>query len=404
MLQRFARSAVIPLVSLALLAPACGDDPGGGETDQETLDAPAETVDDVPAELADTPADTPPDVPPDVPSDVADPVDDLPEAPDAPDDPIEGRPDLRPDLEPGDGHDDTPVDAPPDTEPELPPDSVDGCPGTLVHEDVTLDAQSGLGPLVGVACVAGSVTVLADFAGFDLGLPELVRVDGDLVVEGTGVSAILLPHLETLGGDLVVKDNPSLESVDAPKLDEIPGELVLKDNDALASLQGLSSLTWVGSALISGLPLLESLAGLDALTGVGGSLALNNNAKLADLTALSKLSVVDGTLTLSMNGALQSLAGLDALELTGGLVLWVMNGLTTLDGLGALATIEGDLSILATGLESLEALQLETLTGDLVIKKNAALPACEADALVDALVEAGYEGAIDVSNNGPACE
>ncbi len=85
-------------------------------------------------------------------------------------------------------------------------------------------------------------------------------------------------------------------------------------NDSLADISALQGLTIIeGSLDISGNPLLTSLSGLDNVTEVRHGLSVVGNDGLVDITALSALTVVDDDLVIEDNDALTTLAGLENL-------------------------------------------------------------------------------------------
>ncbi|NKB71837.1 MAG: hypothetical protein GKR89_32575 [Candidatus Latescibacteria bacterium] len=186
-----------------------------------------------------------------------------------------------------------------------------------------------------------------------------------------------LKGLQAIDGDLVIKDNPYLQSLQGlENLRRIGGGLVLAVNPRLASLTALASLASLGDTLslggsphldlasldalkerigagghvviaqpayrigrqedidwlarvgwascsIAGHLLIEDsqLASLDGLEGVvriGGNLVIANNPQLLNLAGLASLQRVDGDMRLSGNAQLVNVEGVDALSYIGG--------------------------------------------------------------------------------------
>jgi len=129
-----------------------------------------------------------------------------------------------------------------------------------------------------------------------------------------------LENLNYIEGDLqigIVDDpgfgNASLTSLEGlENLNSIGGGLILADNPALFSPSGLENLTSIGGYLdIHRNDNLASLAGLEGVMSIGGNLGIGNNHNLTNLTALGGLTSVGGYLWIFETDSLTSLSGLE---------------------------------------------------------------------------------------------
>jgi len=71
-------------------------------------------------------------------------------------------------------------------------------------------------------------------------------ITGTLTVDATGLTSLILPSLEWVGGDLKIQSDVSLTILDMSALKTVDGILLISYNNALTSLVGLSNLTSVG--------------------------------------------------------------------------------------------------------------------------------------------------------------
>ncbi len=137
------------------------------------------------------------------------------------------------------------------------------------------------------------------------------------------------------------------------------GDAFITSAEALNDLHGVTIIE--GDLNIFGTQL-ETLRGLECLTEVRGSVRINNNTALSDISALRRLAFVQGDLKLGTDKSLVtlqiqpavSLEPLRALRVVGG-SLWLesLQEPATADGLEALACVGGDLIIGDTALETI---------------------------------------------------
>ena len=134
-------------------------------------------------------------------------------------------------------------------------------------------------------------------------LRGVVRIEGDLVVQGTALEELDLPDLEVVEGHIHLWENDPLTAVTWPRLREIGGDLSLFDNPELRSLSGWTALEEVGGTLrINHMPALPDLQGLNGLRTVGG-LYFFRSPSLQGVGGLEQLeSVAQGVQFLEMAG------------------------------------------------------------------------------------------------------
>jgi hypothetical protein len=259
-----------------------------------------------------------------------------------------------------------------------------------------------------------AVTDAADLAA----LAGIVGITGDLVVQGTTLSAVDLPDLTTVGGTVQIWENPDLVDLALPALTWVGGDVSLYDDVQLASLSGLSGLQTVGRTLsLNRLPALTDLAGLEQLRTIGEKLYLFHDEALVDTDALTSLRLVGTQIDLWELVALER-ASLPALEqvgakldvfdaramtelsapmlhTAGGLELHNAEALTSAGDFGALSLL-GSLTIkyndALVDLGGLTALQ--TINGAALVQNN---PSLQALTGLDALVTVG--GRVEVRTN-----
>ncbi|MEM6926381.1 MAG: hypothetical protein AAF602_05605, partial [Myxococcota bacterium] len=117
--------------------------------------------------------------------------------------------------------------------------------GTVRITDSTLELE------LAVARVSGAVEVRGGRLPGTWGLPHLASVGGDLVVSGvSGVSRPRFPRLEQVGGDLVLEDLPDLEVLRTLNdLRRVEGAFIVQRNPGLREVQHVYWLESVGGDL-----------------------------------------------------------------------------------------------------------------------------------------------------------
>lgn len=210
-----------------------------------------------------------------------------------------------------------------------------------IFEQIDLTPVVDLSPLDSLLEVTGSLFVRTDIANID-GVNCLTSVGGDLNIQGNdsleGIDGF--KSLSSIGESLILIVNDALESVDGFRALEMVGiNIQISGNDSLQSVAGLQSLETVGNSLsISNSPALHNLNGFRTLSSVGRDLQILSNTELTRLSGFQSLKSIGNDLSLFENDGLRSITGFQLLESIG-FNLSVGNN-SNLEGLGSLAALE----------------------------------------------------------------
>ena len=265
-------------------------------------------------------------------------------------------------------------------------------------------------------------------------LENIIAVNGDLLIGqqfgGHNISLSNLSGLDNIrivGGSLVVRSNPVLQSLNGlNKIDSIGKSLKISFND-LSDFSGLDSLKYIGQNLLISNVNCNSFSGFESLKEIGGTLdidiwdnlqsltGLNNlerigldfqlqSGDLTDLTGLESLKKIGGSFTIS-DTYLDSLTGLVSLDTIGSNLRIAINyDLTNLNGLENLTYIGGSLNISSnfflTNLNGLVNIEPGSIKG-IWIYNNFGLNDCDALGICNYLVNPG--GSINIYRNAPGC-
>jgi hypothetical protein len=270
----------------------------------------------------------------------------------------------------------------------------------------TNSALDDLGALAGLRSVGGMLGIQANGKLLHIDTFESLEEVGSLRIDNNHrLNSVSLGRLTTIAEDLEITGNEGLEAViDLGNLEALPGTLFIEDNKKLADLSGLAGLRSAGAVVLANNYLLTDLQGLrnlETLTGRDGGdcLEVDRNASLVDLSDLSALRSVGCDLSIQENLSLTQI-GLEALETISGNLEVLSNPLLgSLAGLEGLGTIGSDLTIQDnTVLSSVSALRnLDAVGGDVSIVDNPALPTQDAQQLVEDIGTIG--GEVVVSGN-----
>ena len=259
-------------------------------------------------------------------------------------------------------------DAPPDT---FVPDPRP-CPG-----DHRITTRDELDALAGCTNIGGNLEIIGVWGEDVWPLERVTEIGGHFHLERCRFEN--LDHLSALGrigGELRIVDNDDLESLDGlDGLGPVPGDVILDDNDGLTTLRGLGVTAIGGAFEVRNHRFLENLAGIGGVSTLG-SLVVEENAGLTSLDGLEQLTTIEGAASISGNLLLERLDGLDRLESIGGDFIVVRNWeLVDISGLGALESVGGRFTLdRNVALESLDGLDaLVTVPGALALLGNAAL-------------------------------
>ena len=130
-------------------------------------------------------------------------------------------------------------------------------------------------------------------------------------LENLKITGNIFPH------GFAIENNSALQSLTGLNgLEATRGEFTIIDNNLLTNLEGLNNLRASGAGtyfFIKGCNNLRSLTGLENLSFIGGTLTLDSNNLLNDLTALRNLTFIGEALRITNNASLSSLNGFDNL-------------------------------------------------------------------------------------------
>ena len=177
------------------------------------------------------------------------------------------------------------------------------------------------------------------------GCPKLQNING-------------LKSLTAVGQDLVLTNNYSLTDISGlAKLSTISGRLYVINNTSLQNLNGLGQIKSIPDGLeITSNMLLEDLSGLSNLNLINGtsgigSITVNGNPKIADLSVFNKITSVDYVRIIN-NKSLKNLTGFSNLQNVSKIMqiendssLTDLSGLEKLNSVGTLNVI-GNINIL----------------------------------------------------------
>ena len=253
--------------------------------------------------------------------------------------------------------------------------------------------------------IGGSLSL----AGLDeVELPCLESIGEDLWIEGDAtIERLSLPALVTVGQNVEVSENTALIALDIPLLTSVGADLDISGNAFLPTVE-LPRLVSVGEDVTFSHNVSSTRIELDELAHVEGNLTVGGynssiNPWLEEFHAPA-LATVNGQLFIAENTSLATV-GLGSLNYVGGLALYENPSLVELDlpalvhadegvtiavntalqsfRASNLLTVGGTLSITdLDALTDLDLASLEQVEGDVHVWGNAILPALDLPALV----------------------
>ncbi len=229
--------------------------------------------------------------------------------------------------------------------------------GNAVEGSVTLAGGSA-------ACLCEVTGDLVASAGADL--PVLATVGGSVTISAANLSA---DALTAIGGDLV----PTAD-VRLPSLASVGGDLRATGVGAL----DLHRLRTVGGDLIVSGGTLSSLEGIQSVATIGGELLVADLDALTNMDAFQVLTNVGGPITIGPLAGLTALDGFLVLPHATALTLVELPALTVIDGFPALAAVDGKWLVRGTGLDGIAPVAAVTAVGTLTVTGNADLVSLEA--------------------------
>ncbi len=291
----------------------------------------------------------------------------------------------------------------------------------------TLAFLLGLQPLI-AQVYTGNVTLTTQSQVNTFGVNHYTSITGNLIISGSVTGLTPLSFLQSVGGNLEIKDNgdlpnlgglgslasvggnlkirfTELQNIDAlASLTSVGGDIEIKRNDILDNIGGLASLTSINTILIDHNNSLLNLDGFPPLTTIGSLLIWSNNS-LQNIDGLASLVSV-GVIDFVANTALENIDGLASLTSAGAIGFTNVNLLSNLDGLTSLTHIgTGGLLLDGnTGLQNLDGLaSLTSVGGNLNIGYNTVLSDC--CGIYDLLTTPGaITGTINIFSNQTGCD
>lgn len=225
--------------------------------------------------------------------------------------------------------------------------------------DVLLETQEQVDEFISQypSCtqISGSL-VIREKEVIDLSfLQNITAVGRDLTIEGTGISSLQLDNLKSVGGDLVIYGNETVQSLDVPIIESIGRNLVINENRDLTILSGFYQIVSLHHLAISHnwylttIPEFNSLVSLTEVTqlmennhlkeiqgfqsltcATGIQIHGNDDLKLIDaFHSLIRISGSFGGLSITVNNALENIKGFDNLEQASYIILSQNSGANT---------------------------------------------------------------------------
>jgi hypothetical protein len=203
---------------------------------------------------------------------------------------------------------------------------------------------------------------------------------GDVILESQA-EVDAFQGCEIIEGDLIIRspfgvNGASSDITDLSplySLTEVTGSLILENNDQLFNLTGFENITETGTLVIRNCDNLSNIQALTGLAGeIGGSIIFWDNPALPNLNGLNGITESNGTISLIRNSALQNLDGLSNLgyvkldlEISENVALTNIQGLNQLDSVGHQLLIAH-----CTLLQNLNGLNNITSVNSLVLAGN----------------------------------
>lgn len=196
-------------------------------------------------------------------------------------------------------------------------------------------------------------------------LTQLLIIKGSLVIVNTQITTLTGLHKLLETGNLIIGKNNKLTSlIKLEVLEKIHGTLHIDGNSLLTDLTGLEQIVQIGDSLggylqISVNKSLKSVEGLNNLQIIPENMNISYNDSLSSLEALSSVKYIGQSLVIRKNNSLESLMGLDAIAYVGQSVSIENNeSLASLKHLGNFDTIQFHLIVSDNpSLTSLEGLE-----------------------------------------------
>ncbi|NTX03057.1 hypothetical protein [Myxococcus sp. CA040A] len=249
--------------------------------------------------------------------------------------------------------------------------------GVLLKNNAALTQAPESPGLHSIQFLEGALTIGAHGSLPRLPLPNLVRVAGDVVIEGnTHLLTLDGTKLESVGGKLRVNGNPQLPNLmGLSSLQVVSDTLEVRENAGMLNSYGLSSLWHAGSIFFARNDAMTVWGGMPELRSVTTGISVDAHPQLKTIGGLIRL-VRGPWLALYDNPKLTALHGLADLEHLRGLSVRRCDALGNLGELAKLRTIESLMVEDNANLTRLGLDNVQEVSSYLSAQRNPRLPTC----------------------------
>lgn len=227
--------------------------------------------------------------------------------------------------------------------------------------------------LPALTALDGSLTVTGNATLVELELPQLADLTGAVTVSGNAtLELVALPEL-TSATSVTVTDNARLRAATVSRLESVEGDFLVADNPTLEDLMGTEVITTIGGHLtLRDNASLLSVDKFTRLVSVGGDLSILRNTSLSSIHGFYALETIEGPLSIEHNPSLAPVMGFALLEDAGGLSMVNNDAMDFIGVFMSLTTLRGDLTILNHELlDRIDSLpELQEVTGNVEISNN----------------------------------
>ncbi|KAI8142767.1 hypothetical protein BJV82DRAFT_713880 [Fennellomyces sp. T-0311] len=209
------------------------------------------------------------------------------------------------------------------------------------------------------------------------------QYQGNIFIEGVGANRLDLKGVQSLTGDLIVKNNNALTSLDLDALKIVDGQLKLENNKILSKFL-VTSLTGVRSFEAAVQPALSAIAFPAGLTQADRFMVSDTTATRIDGLKMQKV----GNMIIDNNIYLKSVDLSNTTEIAGGLTVSANSPSLNLDlkslsgvkdasfrnlagiNLDGLKGVSGDISFISNTFQELKLKEASEIAGTLTITNN----------------------------------
>lgn len=257
-----------------------------------------------------------------------------------------------------------------------------------------------------ITSVGSNVNIRGAVGGLH-GLGLLDSIGGDLLIKDTDLTNLQgLEHLSYIEGAVRIRTNPDLQSLEGfPDLDKINKTLWLEGNRQLKTLEHLEGIEVIMNNLHIQDTGLTSFDGLGNLREIEGFVNIYGNDSIQSLSGLEGLERINKSMFLGSNLSLESVNGVESLlEIGKYLHLYDNWILEDLDGFSNLQSIGGPLELVRNlnlkSIAGIENLDLSEANG-LRIYRNETLSVCEVGSICQWVEE--NQDLASISENSSGC-